>query len=55
MEVQKIEWRNECTEAWRLSDGRLVVKRRVDKPMEDGHDHYYVVSTLEPIKAKVSG
>jgi hypothetical protein len=41
----KVEWQNDRSEAWRLADGTLIVKRRIDQPM-NGHDHHFIVDTL---------
>ena len=46
----KPEWKNEHVEAWRLDDGTLVVRRRINEPRE-GFDHYFLIDTLPPVAA----
>ena len=46
--MPSVEWRNETSEAWCVDDGILVIRRRVNQPM-DGHDHHFVVDVLEPV------
>ncbi len=43
------EWANDRIQAWTLEDGTLVIRSRIDKPM-DGHDHFFIVDTLIPCR-----
>lgn len=42
-------WTNGLVEAWTLHDGTLIIRTRINRPM-DGFDHYFTISTLAAVE-----